>query len=79
MPATKEATVDETAVAEPIIIDLGKQKKKRIKRLRQGYGRLAEDVAEAVEELKASGVVEGAAQPVIVVVREKKKKSAWGF
>jgi len=79
MSAAEKATVEETAAAEPIIIDLGKQKKKRIKRLRQGYGRLAEDVADAVEELKVSGVVEGAAQPVIVVVRQKKKKTAWGW
>jgi len=78
MSAAKEATA-EAEVADPIIIDLGKQKKKRIKKLRKGYGRLADDVADAIDELKASGVVEGNAQPVIVVVRQKKKKNAFGW
>jgi len=79
MSATKADTAEETATADPVIIDLGKQKKKRVKRLRKGYGRLAEDVADAIDELKASGVVAGEAQPVIVVVREKKKKKGWGW
>ncbi len=63
--------------AAPVIIDLGKQKKKRVKRLRKGEGRLMRDIAMAMEELKDEGVVTGGAQPVIVVVREKRKKNRW--
>ncbi len=63
--------------ADPVIIDLGKQKKKRVKRLRKGQGRLMSDVALALDELKTEGVVKEGAQPVIVVVREKSKKRRW--
>lgn len=61
----------------PVIIDLGKQKKNRVKRLRKGRGRLMDDIALAMQELKEEGVVAEGAQPVIVVVREKDKKSRW--
>jgi len=60
----------------PIVIDLGKQKKKQIKRFRRGEGRLMSKVEDTFEELKAVKKIAGDAQPVIVVVREKPKK--WG-
>lgn len=63
--------------ADPVILDLGKQKKKQVKRLRKGRGRLMGDIALALEELQAEGVVKEGAQPVIVVVREKRKGRRW--
>jgi hypothetical protein len=58
----------------PVIIDLGKHSRKRIKALRKGAGRLTEEVSGCVEELKASGAISTNAQTVIVVVREKRRR-----
>lgn len=58
----------------PVIIDLGKHRRKRIKGLRKGTGSLTEEVSGCIEELKASGAIAANAQPVIVVVREKRRK-----
>ena len=60
----------ETAVS-PVIIDLGKKKKKQIKKLRSGEGRLMATINETLEVLQAEGTVDKNAQPVIVVVRQK--------
>lgn len=62
---------------DPIIIDLGKQKKKRVKRLRKGRGRLMSDISLAMQELAEEGVVKEGAQPVLVIVREKRKQRRW--
>lgn len=62
---------------DPIIIDLGKQKKKRVKRLRKGRGRLMGDISLAMQELQEEGVVKEGAQPVLVIVREKRKQRRW--
>lgn len=61
----------------PIVVDLGKHKKKQIKRLRKGKGGLMDDVGELLTELKQNGVVDEGAQPIIVVVREKADKMRW--
>ena len=37
----------------PIVIDLGKQKKKRIKQLKKGRGRLVDRVNEVVAQVRA--------------------------
>lgn len=61
----------------PVIVDLGKKKKKEVKALRQGEGKLMNDVRDAVEELASAGTVANGAQPVIVIVESKPKKTAW--
>lgn len=58
----------------PVVIDLGKHRRKRIKGLRKGTGRLTQEVSECIEELKASGAISANAQPVVVVVREKRRR-----
>lgn len=60
-----------TESRDPVIVDLGKHDKKKIKRLRKGKGRLMDDVSDVLRELREAGVVDANAQPVIVVVREK--------
>jgi hypothetical protein len=55
-----------------IVVDLEKRyTKKQIKKLRQGRGKLMDKVAEMLSEMAASNQIGAAAQPVIVVVREK--------
>ena len=68
---TKDAGSGSATQSAPIIVDLGKKKKKQIKRLREGRGKLAGEVDQVIQELKSAGKIKGNAQPVVVVVREK--------
>ena len=72
-------TSQETAIAEATILDLGSQKRKKIKKLRKGKGPLLEDIKVAVEDLKAKGMVPADAHTVVVVVREKRRRNPFGF
>jgi hypothetical protein len=60
----------------PIVIDLGKHRRKRVKDLRRGTGRLAEEVNDCIMELQAAGTISPSAQTVVVVVREKRKSKS---
>ena len=75
-PATATQGVDTTPATEtkePIIIDLGKQRRKLVKGLRRGTGRLAEEVNDCILELRASGNIAANAQAVVIVVQQKRK------
>ena len=80
MPVT---TPDETAkggvpAAErpsPIILDLGKKKRKSVKRLLNGKGKLLNVALDSIEELQRAGTIPQSAQPVFVIVREKPKSA----
>jgi hypothetical protein len=67
----KVGAPEQDAENVPIVIDLGKKSRKRVKALRRGEGPLLKEVIDAIEELKAAGTVSASAQPVIVVVRQK--------
>ncbi len=63
----------------PVIIDLGKKKRSQVRKLRKGRGKLVARVNELVADLHNNGTVASKGQPVIVVVREKKKRGRGGF
>jgi len=70
-----EATGEVTA---PIIVDLGKQRSRRIKRLKKGRGKLWDEVADVLAEIQESlgEEVDGKVLvPVILVYRKKDRKS----
>ena len=67
-------TSTDAAPKAPVIVDLGKHRRKRIKDLRRGTGRLADEVNGCVEELKAAGTLSPTAQTVVVVVRQKRRR-----
>lgn len=58
----------------PVILDLGKHRRKRIKQLRRGGGKLMDDVNDALEELRTAGTLGAASQPVVIIVRQKRRK-----
>ena len=60
---------------DPLIIDLGKHRRKDVKQLRQGSGPLVGEIASCLRELRESGQMSADAQPVVIVVREKQKKA----
>lgn len=62
-----------SAEVAPLIVDLGKHTRRRIKKLRGGTGALLSDVTEVLDELRRGGKLEASVQPIIVVVREKRK------
>ncbi len=65
---------------DPIIIDLGRHKRRRVRRLRRGRGRLMGRVLDAVEDLGEDGAIDPNANTVIVIVRQKRRKGKnWFF
>ena len=58
----------------PIILDLGKKRRKQIKLLKKGTGKLMTEVQCHIQEAKQSGRVPEQARPVIVLVRERRRK-----
>jgi hypothetical protein len=79
---TDETTPEETQdtdgadILTPIVLSLGKQKKKNIKKLKRGEGKLMDEVVDVIEQVhdhlgaEADGKV---IVPVVVVYREKPK------
>lgn len=61
---------------ELFIVDLGRQARKRIRRLRRGQGPLMRKVDNAVEALREDGAIPEDAAIVVVVVREKPSLAA---
>jgi hypothetical protein len=58
----------------PVIVDLGKKPRKQIKQLREGRGKLLDEVIGVLAEMKTDGSISALAQPVVVVVRQKPRK-----
>ncbi len=64
-------------MSHPIIIDLGKVKKKAIKDLRRGHGKLLHEVNEAVEQVKSGLGADAEGKefvPVVIMYKKKDKK-----
>lgn len=57
-----------------VLVDLGKQSRKRLKRLRRGEGRLMEEVVETVRRLREAGEIDANAAPVVFIAREKEDR-----
>jgi hypothetical protein len=73
-----EVEAEGEPVRAPVMIDLGKHRRKDIKALRSGKReKLFESVEQAVAALKSDGALEANTQTVIVLVRERSKKMKW--
>ena len=61
-------------VPTPVIIDLGSRKKKAIKRLKNGRGKLMAEVGLAIEQVRA-GWSDGEDKntPIVIIYKKKKK------
>jgi hypothetical protein len=69
-------------VSPPIVIDLGKQKRKRIKQLKKGRGRLVDRVNEVVAQVRSQLGAEAQGKelvPVAVIFRRDQKRSKGMF
>jgi len=68
-------------VTQPIVVDLGKAKKKRIRQLKRGQGPLVLEVQDVINEVSASLGEEGSGKqlvPVVVLYRKKQRKDYRG-
>ena len=69
-----ETTATTTEMTQPVIIDLGKQRSKSIKALKNGEGDLWDEVLEVAEEVKEMLGAEAEGKvliPVIMLYQEK--------
>lgn len=55
----------------PLVVDLGKQKKKKVNELKRGYGNLMEEVRRAVAQATDA---QSEAIPVVVLFEKKAKR-----
>ncbi len=66
----------ESKYRTPVIVQLGKKKKKKIKELKQGYGSLMDEVWRAASQsVPADGQTE--VIPVVVIYEKKSKRGRW--
>lgn len=73
-----DAKPDASAEAsQTIVVDLGKKKRKQVKKLRKGEGKLMAKVQAVVEELRADGTSKPG--DTVVVVVEKRERSPMKF
>ena len=72
----------ELEVIEPIVINLGKQKRKRIKKLLKGRGKLwreVDSVVDEVVELLGDEIEDKTILPLVLVYRKKPKRKRRGM
>ena len=73
-PALATSATEVAGIA-PVIIDLGKEKKGRIKDLKRGRGRLMAEVAAVLNEVRAGLPDDGGNKQLVPVVLIYKKKA----
>ena len=73
-PARSETSARPTNTTPPIVLDLGKQRRKRIRDLRRGEGKLMDEINASIDELRTAGALAADAQAVVVVVRQRRRK-----
>lgn len=82
---TKPPKKEYGTVSTPFVVDMGKEKRRRIRKLKRGRGRLAEEVDDIVTTFKDSLGEKADGKefvPVVVIYRRKRKrggKSAFPF
>jgi len=75
--ATSTAPPVGTPTISPIVVDLGKKSRKQIRSLKRGKGKLMNDVAAVMEEVKTNLGADAAGKefvPVVIVYRKKGKR-----
>jgi hypothetical protein len=73
--------VAKTSEIAPVVVDLGKKKKKDIRDLKRGEGKLMEDVHKVIEQIRAnsSELVGKELVPVVILYRKEPKRKVAGL
>lgn len=76
-----DGTLGETETGKPFVLHLGKVRKKHIKLLKKGQGRLMDEVNSAVEHIRNHSTLGSKKElvPIVVIYRQKDKKKGWLF
>lgn len=64
-------------VTAPVVVDLGKTRRSRIKALKRGRGRLMAEVADVVEDIRAEMGPEADGKqiiPIVLIYKQKPKR-----
>lgn len=75
-PARTETSEASAPSSAPILVDLGKHGRKRVRQLREGRGPLMEEIAHCVAELQSGGAIAANTTPVVIIVRERRRRQA---
>jgi hypothetical protein len=73
-----EPAVRDSNVTAPVVIDVGKTRRSRIKDLKRGRGRLMDEVHEVVEDVRTEMGPAGEGKqfiPIVIVYKRKRRKS----
>jgi hypothetical protein len=75
------SAVAKTSEIAPVVVDLGKKKKKDIRDLKRGEGKLMEDVHKVIEQIRAnsSELVGKELVPVVILYRKEPKRKVAGL
>ncbi|HEV3076879.1 MAG TPA: hypothetical protein VHB47_20830 [Thermoanaerobaculia bacterium] len=75
-PESSEDVAPDTQREGPptLILDLGAARKKRVAQLRKGRGKLMAEVSSELDDLRRQGKIDSHAQPVVVIVKQKRKR-----
>jgi len=80
MEPTREKASGKTPTPRFVVLNMGRQKRRRIRQLKRAEGVLAEAVNESLAELKSDGTVSHHPEVVVVVVvKEKRKRTRLPF
>jgi len=60
-----------------VVVDIGKRKRKQVRDLKKGSGKLVGRIEEAVAQMKTNGTLDPAAQTVVVIVEKKRRPVGW--
>jgi hypothetical protein len=65
----------------PIVVSLGKESRKRIRQLKRGRGKLVDEVAHVLDQVRASfgDHAEGKVLVPVVLVYRRKRRRTWGM
>lgn len=69
----------ENADTPVTVVDIGKHKRKQIRRLHKGQGKLMGKVQDALDQMRAEQLIDSNAHVVVLVVKEKRSKKSRFF
>ncbi|MBZ0292570.1 MAG: hypothetical protein K8L99_08370 [Anaerolineae bacterium] len=78
MADVQESTVDQQE-EKMVVLDLGSKSSKTIKRLRQGRGKLMDQVRETIDQLREENELSESSDVVVVVVKQRRKSRGFLF
>ena len=79
-PDTKTAQAADTRIPAPVIVDLGSKSKKAINKLKDGQGKLMNEMEQAIEQVRCSLPESDKNKqiiPVLVIYKQKRKRGVF--